>query len=259
MQFSDTSNKLGIIQACEHYTNLGDAGISGVTQTLKVFTALINEIQRRVWHTIFMSYGGWQFDDSNQTDLPAAVATLTSGQTSYAIPSGALTVRGVEIKDASNNWTALQPLTEEEIRDGIYTGGVSGRISSYSNGAMGSFLSTSGTPLYYQMVGDSIRIFPAANYTQASSFKVFFDRGTVAFAYTDTTKVPGFASEYHGILPIGASIEYLMVKQPTNPTLGSLNARYQEFQKNIGDYYALRYMQMFPPKLRVRDSSCESM
>lgn len=238
MQFSDTSNKLGIIQYCEEYCSLGDAGISGNTTRLKQFTSKVNEINRRVWAIIFDAYGGWQYDDSNQTDLPAATDTLTSGQTSYALPSAALTVRGIEVKDQSGVWTALRPLTEEMIREVQ---------------PMGEFLKTSSNPQYYQLVGQTVRIFPASNYTQSSSFKVFFDRGSVAFASSDTTASPGFASEFHGIIPIGASYEYLMAKQPNDAVTTRLKNEYNEYRESIKKFYSRKFSEMFPPRIKTAD------
>ena len=238
MQFSDTAAKLGLIQACERYCNLGDAGISGSSSLLKEFTAHINQHGRKVWHYIFEVYGGWQYDDANQTDLPAGVGTLTASQTSYALPSSALTVRGVEVKDTGGGWTPLLPLTEEQIRDSI---------------AMGQFMSTTSNPRYYQLVGQSIRIFPASNYTQASSFKVFFDRGSVAFASTNTTETPGFASEYHDVLAIGASMEWLKTRVPESATLRILQADYLEYINNLKNFYSQRFLQMVPKRFTTKD------
>ncbi len=244
MQFSDTSNKLGILQACERYCHLGDTGITSVTQILKEFTAHVNMVNRQVWHDIFMAYGGWQYDDSNQTDLPSGSTTLTTDQVSYALPTGAIGVRGIEVKGNGSTWYPLKPATEEMIRQ-------------YQ--AMGYFYSTSGQPEYYQMVGETIRVFPAANYTQASSFKVFFDRGSVAFASSDTTKTPGFASEYHDIIPIGASIEWMKIYEPNGATLANLRIDFKNLQDRIRQFYTSRFEQMFPPKLRVRDAMLEAM
>lgn len=238
MVFSDTTNKLGILQACERYTRLGDAGITGDAQLLLEFTAHCNKASREIWHNIFMAYGGWQYDDSNQTDLPASTDTLTSGQTSYALPSGALTVRGIEVKDTGGIWNALEPITEEMIRE---------------RQAMGEFFKVSGVPLYYQMVGQTVRMYPASNWTQASSFKVFYDRGSVAFASTDTTKTPGFVSEYHDIIPIMASLEYLKYMKPEDPTMVVLSNDKKEYEAKIERFYSEKFRQMFPPSIRVRD------
>lgn len=236
--FSDTSTYLGLIQACEDYTNLGSTGISGNAVLLKTFTRHINEAGSRVWSMIFSAYGGWQYEDANQTNLPAAADTLTADQTSYALPTGSLTVRGIEVKDTGGTWTALQPITEEQIRD---------------HQAMGEFYKTAGTPLYYQMVGQTARIFPAANWTQASSFKVFFDRGSVAFASTNTTETPGFAGEFHGILPIMASIQWLTYKRPESKNLALLRQEEAAYIQRLKQFYSEKFHQMFPPRITTAD------
>jgi hypothetical protein len=238
MQFSlTTTEKSGILQECERYLRLGVAGITGDTARLAQFTNYVNKESRKVWHMIFTSYDGWQYDDGNQTDLPAAAATLTASQTSYALPTGSLTVKGVEVKDASGNWTQLTPITEEEIR---------------TMSAVGQFMTTTGQPLYFQLLGQTVKIFPASNYTQASSFKVFFDRGSVAFVTTDTTATPGFASEYHDILPIGASLHALKVEQPTSLSIPYLENEYKEYEYKIKEYYSMKSNKLFRPVLRMR-------
>lgn len=234
MQFSDTTNKLGIIQACERYCNTGDTGISGNTVLLKEFTAHSNSIMRRLWHSIFMAYGGWQYDDSNQTNLPSAYTDITASQTSYGLPNGILSVRGVEVIDEDGNWYALKPLTEEQIRD---------------KQAMGEFLDTPGSPLYYQLVGSTIRLFPATDYTYTGGLKVFFDRGSVAFASTDTTKAPGFASEYHDLVPIGASLEWLKIKLPNDATTARLEKDYEILEQRLKEYYSKKFKELFPPRI----------
>lgn len=227
-----------MIQACERYCNLGDAGISGDAQLLKEFTAHINQWGRKVWHMIFMAYGGWQYDDGNQLDLPAATTDLTANQTSIALPSSSLSVRGIEVKDTAGIWHALIAATEEQIREFQ---------------AMGEFHKTSGQPQYYQIVGQTVRLFPAADYTQSASFKVFFDRGSVAFSSDATSSTPGFVSEYHDILGIGASIEWLKIKQPTSGTLAILRGDLVEYELKLKAYYSMKFSQMFPPRLHVRD------
>lgn len=238
LAFSDTTAKLGIIQSCENYTNLGDAGISGNATYLKEFTRYINESGSRVWSMIFSAYGGWQYEDANQTNLPAASDTLTSGQTSYALPSGSLTVRGIEVKDTGGVWRKLNPITEEQIRD---------------RQAMGEFYKTAATPLFYQMIGQTVRIFPAANWTQSESFKVFFDRGSVAFTSTDTTATPGFASEFHGILPIMASIQWLISKRPDSSNLALLRQEEANYIQRLKQFYQEKFHQMFPPRITTAD------
>ena len=256
MIFSNTgTEKNGILQACERYTRLGDATITGTASYLAEFTNYCNEVNREIWTIIFRNYGGWQYEDSNQTDLPAASSTLTSGQTSYALPSGSLTVRGIEVQDSSGKWTALQPITEEQIRNGFAIGSTSGQIGSGTNGAMGAFLTTSGTPQYFELVGQTVRIYPAASWTQASSFKVFYDRGSVDFLTTDITpgtKQPGFASEFHDLIPLGACCIWYESNSPEDLTYQSLRGRYERKKLELEQFTHAQSARLFKPKLTVR-------
>lgn len=245
MNFSvTTTEKNGMLQECERYCNLGSAGITGDTTKLADFTNFCNRASRGIWVDIFDSYGGWQYEDSNQTDLPASTATLTSGQLSYALPSGALTVRGIEVQNTSGIWHQLSPLTEERIRE---------------RQAVSEFHKTSGTPTYYQLIGNTLRLFPASDYTQASSLRVFYDRGSVAFATTDTTKTPGFDSEFHDLVSMIASYEYLKVKLPNDAVTNRLLNDVTLKRQSLKSTYSKKFAQMFPPRITVRDAMREAM
>jgi hypothetical protein len=230
MTYSNTTTKDGIIQTVEELCDLGDAYISGDTTRLRQFTARINRIAHRVWHTIFMANGNWQYDDGNYTDLPSATTDIVLGQTRYALPSDALTVQRVEIKDSNGNWSILNPITKELIR---------------SEG-LDDFMDDNGVPMYYRLVNGTIEIYPPADYAGTDSLKVYFDRGAVEFAYNATTATPGFASPYHEILPIKASIEWLKVKQPQSPTLPLLLQDDLKLEQSIKQFYAVRFKDYKP-------------
>ena len=104
MNYSDTTNKDGIIQTIEELCDLGDTYISGDSTRLKQFTARINRVSSLVWHIIHKATGNWQYDDNNNTDLPFATTNLVLGQRRYTLPSDALTIQRIEIKDENGNW-----------------------------------------------------------------------------------------------------------------------------------------------------------
>lgn len=240
VQFNVTSTeKSGLIQSCERKTNLPLAGISGDAARLVEFTNYINETGRIVWHIIFDSYAGWTYDDDNQTGVPETSQTLTSGTGDYLFPTGAIAISGIEVKDTSGIWSALSPITLEQIQD---------------RSPESEFYKTNATPLFYRLVGDAIRLYPAPNWTQASSLKVYFNRGSVAFVSTDTTAAPGFASEYHDVLASGASLLWAKYKS-SNPTLiKMLEDEYTTGLARIRDFYTRRLLSLFPPRIRVRDA-----
>lgn len=209
MVFSDVTNKLGAIQHCEFYCQLGDGGISNNPVLLKQFTARINESNSKVWHSLFAINGGWKYDDSNYTDLPQATMNLTAGTQLYALPSSALSIDRVEIMAVNGSYHLLKPLLLEQIEQGVNT-----------------FFTTNGLPIYYRLLGQSIQVFPAPDaglsVTLTAGLKVYFQRSSVSFASTATTQTFGFASEYHDIPPRKASIEWYKIYKPDSPTLESL-------------------------------------
>lgn len=229
MQFNDTTTNLGVIQNCERMTGLGRAAISGDPDLLADFTAYSNIVLSRLWHSIFKSSGSWEYDDSNQTDLPQAVADITIGTSKYALPTGALAIKRVEIKNENDEWTPLTPLLREEIKV-----------------AIDEHYQDNGTPTQYRLVGDTIELFPASDYNKTGGLKVYFDRGAVSFSSSDTTQEPGFA-EYHDLVPLGASLEWLDINLPEDARTKKTQDKYILRLAQLEEYYQKR----FPAKKKI--------
>lgn len=238
MPFSNTTSNLGIVQQYERFTGLGLTGVSSVATALDECVAFVNQANREMWVNIFLSYGGWQHDDSGQTDLPSATATLTASQTTYALPTGYGGIRGVSILNTGNTWEELSPITEEQIRE---------------SQSPDEFLKTPAVPRFYRLVGDTMYLHPPSNYTQASSLKVSYDRGSVDFADTDTTRNPGFFSEFHDFIPVRAACMWLLAYEATNPKLPRLQQEADKLLNAAKKFYASRFEQLFPPRITVRD------
>lgn len=245
MQYNSDSDGQDIVSL------VGDLTNTDTTQyPLKAITRAVNKWAKIVWTWIFEAYGGWLYDDANNTtDFPCARTTLTSGQVDYSIPPTALFIRGVEIKNAGGVWYPLEKLTEEQIRDHVF--------------AEAQFLSTPAQPQYYTPYANSFKIYPASNYTQAASVRVSFARGSTNFASTDTTKIPGFANQFHEVLAVGAAYEFAHRKGLENTQ--ELNQQlYGHFTRSglipnsgymdrIKNFYMMRYQEMFPSQITVRD------
>lgn len=224
MQFNNTTTKDGVIQWCEYYTGLGSTIISGDTTKLSEFTAYANGASRDIWHIIHNASGNWKYDDGNETDLPQATASLVNAQAKYALPSDALTVERLEYKDQNGNWFPLKPITQKEI-------GV----------AVDEFLDADGNPIYYTLVDRTIELFPAPDYSQATSLKVYYARGSVAFTTSDTTATPGFDSEYHDYVPMEASLKWLRINLPADARTTLLEGKTQEKRETIKQFYGRRF------------------
>lgn len=233
MQYNSDSDNQDIVSAIKDKT-----ATVGTSLGIKAITRSANYANRKIWAWIHDAYGGWLYDDSNNTsDFPSAKNTLTSGQDNYPIPSEALTIRFVSVRENNNGeWYNLKPITEELLNE---------------RQAEESFLSDNSTPTYYMPYGNSIKIFPASNYTQASSLRVSYDRGSTSFASTDTTKTPGFVSEFHDAVAVGAAAD--IARNKSLPNRRELVEDWQISEQEIKKFYQSRFQQMFPPKVEVGD------
>ena len=216
-------------------------GMDNNVYSLEAKTRDLNRANRTIWTWIHEAFGGWQYDDKNNTsDFPSARANLVANQVDYAIPSEALTVIGVEILNQSGVWERLRALTIEQIQD---------------RQAEAEFMDVPSQPKWYRATANSIKIYPASNYSQSASIRIIYDRETSAFVTTDTTKTPGFDSVFHEAVAIGAGAFFSSYK--TIPQMQSLQGQWLDYEKRIKEHYSSRYKQMFPPRITVRDSTQE--
>lgn len=218
MQFSDTTNKNGIIQKCEFFCGLGDAGISGDTTLLKQFTGLINEGYLLTVGWVLESEGNYQWDDSNYTNLPVATLNLVNGQIDYTLPTATasegastfLRLVAVDVKDSSGKYKELR-------KKGVHDSEV----------PLDRQFETDGLPQYYEEIGNSIRLYPAPDtslVTATAGLRFHFERTPDLFTTSDTTQEPGISAPYHIILPKYASLEWLKVERPDDQRISMYNS-----------------------------------
>lgn len=154
----------------------------------------INIAYQDVARLIWESSDGWQYDDSNNSTLAIAKATLVHNQQDYSIPSTAQRIHRVEVKQKSGDWLKVSPIDIHDI-----------------SVAMPAYQSSAGVPLYYDLIGRSIMFYPAphsASVTLASGVALYVDRDITEFATTATTTEPGFPPAFHRILSYAAAIDF---------------------------------------------------
>lgn len=183
-----------------------------------------NNAYDRVVSLILKADGRWQFDDENNTDLPIATTALVSGQQDYALSIAHLDLLRVEVQDNATvpAWHKLIPIDQADLY----------------NTAMTSFLSTNGLPTYYDKVGNSVFLYPAPNYAQSASLKVYFKRGPNYFITSDTTKAPGFNALYHDLIPLWIAYNFALANGKANASglLQEITMR----EEALSEDYALR-------------------
>lgn len=154
----------------------------------------INVEYQSVARLIRESAGGWSYSDNNTTNSPTWTTTLTHGTQAYNIPSTIQKVQEVTVKDKSGNWIKLLPF---DIHD--------------TNLAPQEYYQSAGMPIYYDLVGTQIDLYPtpsSAYATLISGMCVFVEKDITEFATTATTTIPGFATPFHRILSLAAAIDY---------------------------------------------------
>jgi hypothetical protein len=168
---------------------------NSTSYTTADITQSANRAFDRVVSLIRQANGRWQWDDSNQTDLPFSTASLVTDQQDYTLDPDHYAINRVEVKDEAGNWTKLIPFDQADIFDSSIT----------------DFLSGSGIPQYYDKVGNSLLLYPKPSYTQAASIKVFCERGPSYFLVSDTTKEPGFNPMFHRLIPLWCAYDYAAI------------------------------------------------
>lgn len=239
MEFSDTTNKDGLIQDIETLLGMDDGHISGNAVRLKQFTRMINIWYKRAVSWIWEATGTWEYDDSNKTTLPIATTTLVAGQQDYELPSIAQKLDRVEAKDSEGNFQLLIPIDKSQVTDE----------------ALSEFYKTDGMPICYDMVGQSVILYPApaaANVTLVSGLKVYVSRDVDVFTSADTTKEPGFVDNFHTILSVGSALRYAIGESLTDKK-SDLKADLKDLKSELQEFYGSRHRDMpsrILPKIR---------
>lgn len=196
MQLYDATNKQGLCQEIDRLCDTTDTSYPRVDKTSRLNNALEQTIG---W--LLNADGLWQFDDTNYTTLPIGTYTLIEAQQSYTFASDFLDILSVKVKDYNGNWVILEKIDQQYDR----------------SIAIEEQFAATGLPTHYDLLGDSIKLYPAptaTSVTLSSGLKVEFKRTaslfTVASDTSADTTEPGFASPWHVILAYMSSIPYCM-------------------------------------------------
>src|SRR3990167_1129415 len=209
-------------------------GATSATYLNADITRNINIHYDNIARTIWESDGTWNFDDGNNTDLPVAFRTVSNASATYLIPTTAIRIEQVEIKDGNGNWNKLKPINYHDLS-----------ISP------DEFLNGSGLPLYYMLEGTQISLYPAPGtgyVTMSSGMQVRLSRAVTEMAVTATTTTPGFAVPFHRILSYAAALDY-----EQNPTKRQwLALQKQRLEDGLKRFYSKRGAEL---KTRLRPAT----
>ena len=187
-------------------------------------TRSVNVAYEELIGKIINADGTWQYDDTNYSNLPRGKGTLVEGQEWYSFASEYLKIEEIHILTTGNLYQKI-PQIDNEVLGELSWEEYFGRDSS------GNALK--GFPLYYDILGDSIRLGPTPTSTQVTltnGIQIVFKRTADLFTTTDTTQEPGLPSLYHVLLAYKAALPYCMKYKKENVSsllrlIGSDNSR----------------------------------
>lgn len=220
MVFYDSSTQQGVVQDAL-FATFGKSA-DNTNYPIADITRAVNRWYDFSVSKILQSDGRWQWDDSNQTDLPIATTNIVANQQDYGLNTAFLRITRVEILDSSGTARLIHPIDQEDV---------------YAQ-AMTQYLSTPSTPIYYDKLANSIFLYPPPSYNSTNGLKVYFQRNVIYFVSTDTTKSPGFASPFHRILSLGAAYDYLSARN--DPKASRIKGDLDELIFGLQDFYARR-------------------
>lgn len=234
MQFSDTSTKNGLIQECERWCRLGDAGISGNSTLLAEFTTRINSAFERILPILLAYNDQVRWDDLNHTDAPIGYVNLASGQNDYKITVDdnsldILNITHVRILTSATA-TVYKELKRLDASDPL--------VTSYLSPAS----TETGIPSAYVELGNIIYLDVLPDYSATNGIELFFGRQQSYFLSSDTTKEPGIPLPFHRLLALIASLEWNQVNRSSETNLLTILLKEIERQeKKLESFIALRH------------------
>lgn len=198
LQFSDTTNKKGIVQTIRRRTK---TSTSSTSYSLEDLTVDVNFALSNFFIIANKAAGRWQpVDDSNHDTYPILTAHIVAGQQAYTPQQDAdgnqiQNIYKVRRKDPSGKWVTLRQRDMEDNDDDYLNDDVQGIPETYDLTATGIFL--------HQI----------PNYSQDDSLEIYVSRGGSYFESTDTNKQAGIPEQFNEYLTLRPSYFYCLENQ----------------------------------------------
>ena len=235
MVLNDTTNKQNSLY---HYTIflLGLDSADTTSFPIADFTRSANSWLRKLVFLIWKSSTTWEFDDKNYTTLPIATTTLVAEQQDYELPTNSLDIQRVEVLDQNNNYLLVTQFDKAQIQGSALT----------------EYYETSGTPRYYDIIGNSLFLYPkpaTTGVTTALGLKLYLARDIDQFVDSDTTKEPGIQLSLHPYLAYGGAMDYAIARNLDNAKAEKILLVINQYEQQIKDWATKRNVDM---RVRIR-------
>jgi len=232
MQFSDTSNYIGLIQDID-FLLFGDGTSFNDDYSLEDRTRNINLAQDEAVVELFKADPNFIWDDTTNTNFPIAKLDLTANQDHFTIPDKSLVVHRFRVKDSNGKWKTLTPKLRRELSD--------------------DELEETGTPDKYYKLDNAFFPIPIQNYEATLGIEIEFQRGANYFESTDTTTEPGFASIFHSFLSVSAALRYA-IANGMSEKIKTLSVEKEKIKMSMREHYERRSSDQ-KPKMSLKKES----
>lgn len=230
-QFSDTTNKNGLIQKFEFWARLTDGEVTGTL--LKQVTDRINQGFDRIMPILLAYNDQIRWDDLNHTDAPIGRLNLVANQNDYKITEDdnsldILNITHVRILPSATGtiYQDLQRISSDDLQ-------ITEILSPNT--------AVTGTPSGFVELGNRIYLDVLPSYSATNGIEIFFGREQSYFVSTDTTKEPGIPKLFHELLALYAALDYVSVNRPDEAnTLTIIRNRIAEIERDLKRFINLR-------------------
>ena len=228
MQYSDTTNKNGIIQRIERHTELGDGVISGDETTRKQVTADVNETIYELTTDLMLLQDSFDWDDPNKADYPIATTPLVADQRDYQFDSiSFLKLKRVDVTYDGETWYRAEAFDSASLAD------------SLGNDTEVDSRFTASAPKY-DPKGFGFWLYPRATAAQVAAgakARIEFSRGHTEFDESDTIEEPPIDRPFHDLIAIGAALRWPSL---STSQYNKLSVKYVEGREKMVQHYAQR-------------------
>jgi hypothetical protein len=187
MVFSDTTNKLGLIQDID-FLLFGSSAVQNTAYAIADRVRNLNSGWDEAVSELYKADPNFKWDDTTNSDFPLALVDLTANLDHYTLLDSMLVIHRVRVKDKNGDYKTLTAKNRAEFTD--------------------AELKATGEPDSYYKMGGAIFPVPIPDYGATDGVEIEFQRGGNYFAAADTTKTPGFNAQFHRFLSLSAALDY---------------------------------------------------
>jgi len=184
----------------------------------------INNVIDDLHIQILQSQDGADFDDKNYTDsFPVETTDLVADQADYAMPAEMVKEKRLKISYDGTNWYKLTPFDINKV-------GVALKNDYFSVQAP-----------YYDLHDNSIEIYPTPTENVTAGLQIWISRQMALYTsaeVTTGTKSPGFDRQFHKLVPLKVSWEWIFFKVKDYAKADRLKLEIEKLELKLKQHYS---------------------